>query len=46
MVKESNMNHTWLPAPSEPFLMFLRLFWPKPEALDGKWKQPPLQRLK
>jgi hypothetical protein len=27
-----------------PFLMFLRLFWPKPEALDGKWKQPPLQR--
>jgi len=39
--KESN----WLPAPSGPFLMFLRLFWPKPEALDGKWKQPPLQRL-
>ena len=38
--KESN----WLPAPSGPFLMFLRLFWPKPEALDGKWKQPPLQR--
>src|SRR5215469_8087541 len=38
--KESN----WLPAPSGPFLMFLRLFWPKPEALDGKWKEPPLQR--
>jgi hypothetical protein len=38
--KESN----WLPAPNGPFLMFLRLFWPKPEALDGKWKQPPLQR--
>ena len=38
--KEAN----WLPAPSGPFLMFLRLFWPKPEALDGKWKQPPLQR--
>ena len=38
--KESN----WLPAPSGPFLMFLRLFWPKPEALDGRWKQPPLQR--
>jgi hypothetical protein len=37
--KESN----WLPAPSGPFLMFLRLFWPKPEALEGKWKQPPLQ---
>jgi len=38
--KESN----WLPAPSGQFLMFLRLFWPKAEALDGKWKQPPLQR--
>jgi hypothetical protein len=38
--KESN----WLPAPSGPFVMFLRLFWPKPEALDGKWKQPPLRR--
>jgi hypothetical protein len=34
----------WLPAPSGPFLMFLRLYWPKPEALDGQWKQPPLQR--
>src|SRR5215467_7319464 len=38
--KESN----WLPAPGGQFLMFLRLFWPKAEALDGKWKQPPLQR--
>ena len=38
--KESN----WLPAPSGPFLMFMRLFWPKPETLDGEWKQPPLQR--
>jgi hypothetical protein len=34
----------WLPAPSGPFLMFMRLYWPKPAALDGKWKQPPLQR--
>jgi hypothetical protein len=38
--KESN----WLPAPSGPFVMFLRLYWPKPEALDGTWKQPPLNR--
>jgi hypothetical protein len=38
--KESN----WLPAPSGPFLMFMRLYWPKTEALDGTWKQPPLQR--
>jgi hypothetical protein len=36
--KEAN----WLPAPKGPFLMFMRLYWPKPEALDGAWKQPPL----
>jgi hypothetical protein len=38
--RESN----WLPAPDGSFLMFLRLFWPKPEAVDGKWRQPPLRR--
>jgi len=40
--KEAN----WLPAPKGPFLMFMRLYWPKPEALEGKWKQPPAQRVK
>ena len=27
-----------------PFFAVLRLYWPKPAALDGKWKAPPLQR--
>jgi len=35
----------WLPAPKGPFWTCLRLYWPKPEALNGKWKQPPLQRV-
>lgn len=39
--KEAN----WLPAPKGPFIMFMRLYWPKPEALEGEWKQPPLQRM-
>jgi len=39
--KEAN----WLPAPQGPFRMFLRLYWPKAEALNGKWKNPPLQRV-
>jgi len=30
----------WLPAPKGPFIMFLRLYWPKPEALEGKWTAP------
>ena len=38
--KESN----WLPAPDGPFWSAMRLYWPKAEALDGTWKQPPLQR--
>jgi hypothetical protein len=38
--KEAN----WLPAPAGPFLMAMRLYWPKSEALDGAWKAPPLQR--
>lgn len=40
--KQSN----WLPAPKGQFLVVMRLYWPKPEALDGTWKQPPLQMVK
>jgi hypothetical protein len=38
--KEAN----WVPAPKGAFATNMRLYWPKPEALDGKWKQPPMQR--
>jgi hypothetical protein len=34
--KESN----WLPAPKGPFQVILRLYWPKPDALNGSWKVP------
>ena len=34
----------WLPVPAGPFWTTLRLYWPKPEALDRRWKQPPLVR--
>jgi len=39
--KESN----WLPAPVGPFLVVLRLYWPKPEAFDGEWKVPPIEKV-
>lgn len=32
----------WLPAPSGPFFLVLREYWPKPGALDGTWTTPPL----
>jgi hypothetical protein len=38
--KEAN----WLPAPKGPFRMFLRLYWPEPAALDGKWIKPELKK--
>lgn len=33
----------WLPAPAGPFFLVMRLYWPKQEALDGRWTAPPLQ---
>jgi hypothetical protein len=30
----------WLPAPAGPFSMVLRLYWPKPDALNGTWQAP------
>jgi hypothetical protein len=34
----------WLPAPKGPFLVFMRLYWPNQEALDGTWKHPPMAK--
>jgi hypothetical protein len=33
----------WLPAPKGPFAVYMRLYWPKEDALDGKWTAPPLR---
>ena len=41
--KELEMN--WLPAPKGPFMVVMRLYWPKETALDGKWTAPPLKRV-
>jgi len=38
--KESN----WLPAPKGPFMCVMRLYWPQPEAIEGTWSPPPMQR--
>lgn len=41
--KEEEAN--WLPAPKGPFSMYLRLYWPKDEALSGQWTAPPAKRV-
>ncbi len=35
----------WLPAPQGPFTVFMRLYWPKPEALEGTWQPPKLTKV-
>jgi hypothetical protein len=39
--KQSN----WLPAPADEFNLFLRLYWPRAEALAGSWKPPAVERV-
>jgi hypothetical protein len=39
--QESN----WLPAPDGPIYLVMRLYWPKAEALTGKWKPPAFVRV-
>src|SRR5438067_2730003 len=34
----------WLPAPKGPFVMAMRLYWPKEEAVEGKWTAPPAKK--
>lgn len=41
--KEREAN--WLPAPESIFRLVLRLYWPKPAAFDGTWKEPKVQRM-
>jgi hypothetical protein len=39
--KEAN----WLPAPNGPFVLMMRIYWPKenpPSLLNGNWKPPPV----
>jgi hypothetical protein len=35
----------WPPAPTGRFGLVMRLYAPRPEALDGRWNPPPLRRL-
>jgi hypothetical protein len=39
--KDSN----WLPVAKGPFNLLMRLYWPKPEVLDGTWRPPAVKRM-
>ncbi len=42
--KERESN--WLPAPDGPVYVVMRVYWPKEEALNGKWKPPAVKPAK
>ena len=42
---ESDKKANWLPSPPGPFQVFMRVYWPKPEALDGTWQPPKLVKV-
>jgi len=33
----------WLPVPRQPFQVVARLYWPKPELLDGRYRPPAIK---
>lgn len=35
----------WLPAPPGPLALFMRLYEPRAEVLDGRWEPPPVRRV-
>ena len=39
----ADQRRNWLPAPEGRFNLFLRLYWPQPEVLDGRWLPPAIQ---
>ncbi|KAK6024994.1 hypothetical protein OSTOST_09111 [Ostertagia ostertagi] len=39
------LESNWLPAPDAPMAVVMRLYLPKPEVLDGRWKPPVIERL-
>jgi hypothetical protein len=45
-VPDAAKQANWLPAPAQgSFSLTMRLYWPKPEALDGTWQPPALKRV-
>jgi hypothetical protein len=41
----TNKEVNWLPAPTGPFKLTMRLYAPKSEVLTGRWNPPPVTKL-
>lgn len=36
------LESNWLPAPSGPFYVVMRIYMPRPEVRSGAWREPPM----
>jgi hypothetical protein len=34
----------WLPAPDGPFMLMMRIYWPREQVLNGAWTKPQVER--
>jgi len=44
----SEQESSWLPAPSDKFILMLRMYWPnetRPSIMNGSWTVPPVNKL-
>jgi len=37
-------QQNWLPAPTGPFLVMMRMYWPDQSVIDGTWKPPGIRQ--
>ena len=42
----ASQRSNWLPAPSGPFSLYLRLYEPEPRAASGAWVPPAVRRMR
>ena len=43
---DDDLRSNWLPAPTGPFSLFMRAYWPEQPILDGAWTPPPVTRFR
>ncbi len=41
---EKELEANWLPAPDGPFYLVMRLYGPEPDALEGQWTPPKVEK--
>jgi len=43
---QGDRGGNWLPAPSGPFQLLMRMYWPTESVISGRWVMPPVERVK